>query len=358
MIGSVKLHKYNTPVLAVAGNSGSGKTTLIEKVLPELIAKGLRVAVIKHDVHGLNVDHPGKDSARLFEAGADIFLQGPDECLLRSHDCQSAALATAILRVSPMHDLVIVEGFKQSPLQKVWLLAEGQGPPVERQNIVGVLDRNIDRAGWLLDYIDEWLPTQWMQPKVFGAILIGGKSTRMGQPKHLIEVNGEAWLEYTIEQLKSVVDEVVIVGTGDIPAHISAVRLPDVQDLSGPLSGILAAMRWAPNAGWLVCACDLPQVSSDALRWLLNNRGPGVWGVVPRFVSESVEPLLAYYDWRAGRLFESIAAEGGHAPHLISRHSSVVTPRPPADLASAWTNVNSPDEMSSLIRNTPALEVS
>ncbi len=350
MTEGLELHKYNIPVLAVAGNSGSGKTTLIEKVLPELIGKGLRVVVIKHDVHGLNVDHPGKDSARLFEAGADAFLQGPDECLLRSHDGQSASLCTSILRLAPMYDLVVVEGFKQSPLQKIWLLGDGEEPPVERQNIVSVLDRNIDRAAWLLDYIDEWLPTQWQRTQVFGAILIGGKSTRMGQPKHLIKVNGRVWLEDTIEQLKVVVDEVVIVGAGDIPAHISVVRLPDVPGLSGPLSGILAAMRWAPHASWLMCACDLPQLSSDALRWLLNARAPGHWGVLPRLGNEGVEPLLAYYDWRAGRLCEDIAAKGRCAPHLVAQHEKISTPRPPAELTSAWTNVNSPDDLMSAMR--------
>ncbi len=337
----------NIPVLAVAGNSGSGKTTLIEKLLPELIGRGLRVAVIKHDVHGLNVDHPGKDSDRLFKAGADVFLQGPDEYFLRSHTCRSTSLLTTILRLSAMYDLVIVEGFKQSPLRKLWLLADGEEPPVERQNIIDVLDRNIDRAAWLLDYIDEWLPRQWQQSQVFAAILIGGKSSRMGQPKHLIEINGITWLEHSIDQLKAVVDKIVVVGTGDIPAHISVARLADVPGLSGPLAGILAAMRWAPHASWLICACDLPQLSTNALRWLLNQRAPGLWGVLPRLGNEAIEPLLAYYDWRAGRLFEDIATEGGRAPHLIAQHEKIMTPCPPAELAPAWANINNPEDLNS-----------
>ncbi len=337
--------KNNIPVLAIDGNSGSGKTTLIEKVLPKLIGKGLRVAVIKHDVHGLNVDHPGKDSARIFEAGADVFLQGPDESFLRNHDCQSTSLSATILRLAPMYDLVVVEGFKQSPLHKVWLLNDGEEPPVERHNIAGVLNRNSDRAAWLLDYIDEWLPRKWRQTPVFAAILIGGKSTRMGQAKHLIEDNGKTWLEHSIEQLKSVVDEVVIVGAGDIPEHISVVRLPDVPGLSGPLSGMLAAMRWAPHACWLMSACDLPQLSTDALRWLLNQRAPGIWGVLPRLGNEGAEPLLAYYDWRARHLFEDIAAKGESAPHLIAQHEKITSPSPPTELTSAWLNINSPEEL-------------
>ncbi len=341
MTATVAWTETNVPVLAVAGNSGSGKTTLIEKVLPELIGRRLRVAVIKHDVHGLNVDHPGKDSARLFEAGADVFLQGPDESLIRRHDCQAASLSTTILRLSPMYDLVLVEGFKQSPLRQVWLLGEGEKAPLERPNIVGMLDRNMDRAAWLLDYIDEWLPIKWLQTPVFGAVLIGGKSTRTAQPKHLIEVNGKCLLEHTIDQLKDVVDEVVVVGAGEMPSHLSAARLPDVLDLSGPLSGILAATRWAPHASWLMCGCDLPQLSTDALRWLLNQRTAGVWGVLPYPGKKGVEPLLAYYDWRAGRLFEDIAADGKRAPHLIAQHEKVSTPCPSVALTSAWMNVNS-----------------
>ena len=56
------------PVLGVCGWSGSGKTTLIEAILPAFRAKGLKIAVIKHDVHGLDIDRPGKDSDRLFRA--------------------------------------------------------------------------------------------------------------------------------------------------------------------------------------------------------------------------------------------------------------------------------------------------
>ena len=51
-------------VFGFAGYSGSGKTTLIERVLPGLIAHGLRVSVIKHTHHDVDLDRPGKDSYR------------------------------------------------------------------------------------------------------------------------------------------------------------------------------------------------------------------------------------------------------------------------------------------------------
>ena len=84
-LGESQLMPDKPYILGVCGWSDSGKTALIEAVLLRLCKTGLRIAVVKHDVHGLNIDHPGKDSDRFFQAGADVFLQGPQEEVLRLH---------------------------------------------------------------------------------------------------------------------------------------------------------------------------------------------------------------------------------------------------------------------------------
>jgi molybdopterin-guanine dinucleotide biosynthesis protein A len=58
-----------------------------------------------------------------------------------------------------------------------------------------------------------------------------------------------------------------------------------------------------------------------------------------------LEPLLAYYDGRCRRLFESFAAQANYSPLSISDHVRVVTPAVPADLAHAWQNANTPDAL-------------
>ena len=59
-----------TPIISIVGKSNSGKTTLIENLIPELTKRGYRVATIKHNVHGFDIDHEGKDSWRHKKAGA------------------------------------------------------------------------------------------------------------------------------------------------------------------------------------------------------------------------------------------------------------------------------------------------
>jgi molybdopterin-guanine dinucleotide biosynthesis protein MobB len=127
------------PVLAVCGHSESGKTTLIEAAARRLRRRGLAVAVLKHDVHGLDVDRRGKDSDRLFRSGADVFLHGPRERLARLH---SGGFAGLLGR----YDLVLVEGWKRAPLPKVWLLAPGESEaPRGVGKILAVLPRGAKR---------------------------------------------------------------------------------------------------------------------------------------------------------------------------------------------------------------------
>ncbi|NIA21818.1 MAG: NTP transferase domain-containing protein, partial [Anaerolineaceae bacterium] len=66
-------------------------------------------------------------------------------------------------------------------------------------------------------------------PPVFGAVLIGGRSTRMGRPKHLIRCDGTTWLERTVRLLEQVTAQVVILGAGQVPPGLAqTVRLADV----------------------------------------------------------------------------------------------------------------------------------
>lgn len=330
------------PVLGICGYSGSGKTTLIEAALPVLLARGLRVTVIKHDAHGLDIDRRGKDSDRFFRAGADVLLAGPGESALRTHCDGPGDLAAAVDAAIDHCDLVLVEGHKDTPVEKLWLSGpEGDAPPPHVQGVRAVLGRNSDRPAALLELLDAWLPARWLATPVRACILIGGRSSRMGSPKHLLVRQGRTWLARTAELLALLVEQVVLAGRGDVPEDCQNLpRLADIPDSAGPMAGVLAAMRWSPRSSWLVAACDHPALSRNAVEWLLSTRRPGVWGTVPLTGEERPEPLLAHYDYRARPVFEALACEGVSVMRRVLDEPKVAAVAVPDHLTYAWCNVN------------------
>ena len=122
------------PVLGIAAWSGTGKTTLLERLLPRLGERGLRVAVIKHAHHAFDVDQPGKDSHRLRQAGASPMLvasRARVALMMETPGREEADLAALIEMVRPQRpDLVLVEGFKAWPLPKLELHRPEVGKPL------------------------------------------------------------------------------------------------------------------------------------------------------------------------------------------------------------------------------------
>jgi len=334
---------------AVCGWSGSGKTTLLEAVIPELVRRGLAVAVVKHDAHGVSLDTPGKDSDRLFRAGADICLRGPDEVAWRLRPASTTTLDTVVDALLRDHDLVLVEGHKQTPLPKVWLAhPDDPAVPPEVTEVVEVLAWGAGREAPLLARIERWLDAAWAARPLLGGLLIGGASRRMGRPKQLLTYGGRSLAEIAAAALAPHVEEVLLLGSGEVaPPLADHRRLPDPPGVVGPLAGLVAAHRWAPEAAWLVAACDLPLVTPEAAAWLVAQRRPGRWAVVPSH-GVGVEPLLALYEPQALTWLAGEAAAGRLAVRAIAQHSKAATPTPPEPLAAAWTNINTPEALAAL----------
>ena len=109
-----------TKAVSFVAKSGTGKTTLLEKVIAELKLRGYRVGVIKHDAHRFDIDHPGKDSHRLTQAGADTMLvSSPEKLALVKQHAESPPIEELIATYFGDVDLVLTEGFKKSGLPKI-----------------------------------------------------------------------------------------------------------------------------------------------------------------------------------------------------------------------------------------------
>ncbi|MDQ7007077.1 MAG: molybdopterin-guanine dinucleotide biosynthesis protein B [Acidobacteriota bacterium] len=340
------------PVLAICGWSGSGKTTLLEATIPRLRRRGLAVALVKHDSHKFRVDHPGKDSDRLFRAGADVLLGSPEELFARTHGERRRPLPVLLADLLLDHDLVLVEGHKSTPLPKVWLEGSGAPRPGGLEQVLATLAWDSDRPAQLIELLDDFLPRAWNRPPLYGGILVGGRSRRMGQDKAGLEYRGERFVDRVAAALAPHVEQTFLLGAGRSGAgHFPS--LPDPPGIEGPLAGLLAAVRWAPGAAWLIAACDLPLVHSEAAGWLLHQRRPGTWGVLPRLdpaVPEKVEPLFALYEPQTAGLLAALAATGPLAPRRLATHPKIAAPTPPEPLRDAWRNVNTPGDLDALPR--------
>lgn len=109
-------------VVGFAGFSGSGKTTLVERLIPTLKRQGLRVSVVKHAHHKFDIDHPGKDTFRHREAGAFEVVVASDTRLALMREFEVPRRPTVHQLLAELYDgvdWVLVEGFKDSDLQKI-----------------------------------------------------------------------------------------------------------------------------------------------------------------------------------------------------------------------------------------------
>lgn len=121
-------------VISFIGRSGVGKTTLIENIIPELKAKGHRVAVIKHTPHGFDMDTKGKDSWRFSQAGADIVaVSSLDRLCIIQQTLEEISLEQIISTLESQVDLILVEGYKHSQFPKIEVVR----PPISSNILFG-----------------------------------------------------------------------------------------------------------------------------------------------------------------------------------------------------------------------------
>lgn len=166
------------PLLAMAAWSGTGKTTLLKQLIPLLSASGVRVGLIKHTHHDMDVDKPGKDSYELRKAGAHqtiaasskrwaLMTETPNE-----HEPDLNYLASRM--DSSTLDLILVEGFKREPVPKIRLFRSEAGYSADKLEIddntiavatdiklpLSIRQLDLNSPEEIRDFILEWLSSQ------------------------------------------------------------------------------------------------------------------------------------------------------------------------------------------------------
>ena len=186
-----------------------------------------------------------------------------------------------------------------------------------------------------------------MHDPVWGLVLAGGESRRMGRDKALLERNGRTQLSRSISLLERHVDRTFVSARPDQANEPERRRYQQVIDRYsgiGPVAGVLSALEQQQDVSWLVLACDLPNVDDDTISFLLENRSPEQPFTAFKSSYDNLpEPLCAIYRPQARAIVETFVRDGIICPRKILIRSDTHLLQQPDP--SALDNLNTPDDL-------------
>ncbi len=186
-----------------------------------------------------------------------------------------------------------------------------------------------------------------MAETLYGLVLAGGESRRMGSDKALLQRNGRSQLEYVAELLGKVTQGVFVSVRKEQQHEPERQRYAQIVDRFegiGPVAGILSAMAEHPEADWLVVACDLPNVDEATLSYLLDERADTQPFTAYRSSYDGLpEPLCALYRAGSDRVIREFVEDGVICPRkILIRSDTTLLDQPDPG---ALDNVNTPDDL-------------
>jgi molybdopterin-guanine dinucleotide biosynthesis protein B len=147
------------PIISIVGKSDSGKTTLIEKLIPELTRRGYRIATVKHDVHGFEVDREGKDSWRHKQAGAHtVVISSPEKVALIRDVENDLTLEEIREKLIQDVDLILSEGYKKDVQPKIEIFRKEKHKQLlctKDDNLVAIVSNKKFKVGVSCFFLDD-----------------------------------------------------------------------------------------------------------------------------------------------------------------------------------------------------------
>lgn len=188
-------------------------------------------------------------------------------------------------------------------------------------------------------------------PELKGLVLAGGRSSRMGKDKGMIEWHGKPQREYLVDLLESAGLDTYISCRPDQVTELNGYQLiPDRIPDQGPLGAIYSAFETYPDAAWLVVACDMPFVNMSTIEFLIQHRKPEYSGTAfcaPAFEEKTPDPLMAIWEPDIRQLVTQRLKEGQRCARktLALAGVQLLDPLEPSDMI----NVNTPQDLETLM---------
>jgi molybdopterin-guanine dinucleotide biosynthesis protein B len=179
------------PIVSIVGKSDSGKTTLIEKLIPELTRRGYRIATVKHDLHGFEVDREGKDSWRHKQAGAHtVVISSPEKVALIRNVENDLTLEEIREKLIQDVDLILSEGYKKDVQPKIEIFRKEKHKQLlctKDDNLVAIVSNKKFKVGVSCFFLDDingvadFIEKKYLQSEREGEVLlkVDGKKISM-----------------------------------------------------------------------------------------------------------------------------------------------------------------------------------
>lgn len=306
-----------SPAVAIVGRHNSGKTTLVEKLIAQIVSRGLDVGSIKHHSHkDFEIDHPGKDSYRHRAAGASETVIASPTKIARVRTLEQELECADIVESMTGHDIIIVEGYRKSGLPTIEIMraanaadaavadaffdAASAGRSLEEDNvqtardvphefaddiahkmpsastvavvtdipkaieaaqIYGIPTFDLDAISDISDYLVE----HYARHRISVVIQAGGESRRMGRSKATVPFCGRPLICNLIDRVSPVADELIITTNEsenlaflhEVYPDLDIKLVPDRYDFRGALPGLCTALDAATCPYVAVVACDM-----------------------------------------------------------------------------------------------------
>lgn len=191
---------------------------------------------------------------------------------------------------------------------------------------------------------------------LYGLVLAGGQSRRMGRDKALLQHDGRTQLQVAVELLATVSDKQFVSTRPeqcDDPERSRFEQIVDRYEDVGPIAGILSAMDAYPDSDWLVVACDLPNLDYETLSHLKSQGDASKPFSAYRSSHDDLpEPLCAIYRQGSDAILRAFVDDGIVCPRkMLIRSDTQLLQQPNPQ---ALDNVNTPDDLASSVLGASA----
>jgi molybdopterin-guanine dinucleotide biosynthesis protein MobB len=350
--------------ISFCGYSNSGKTTLITKLI-EKLSGDYSIGYLKHDAHHFDMDREGKDTFKAKQAGAKcVHINSSNgSATLRSDSYAEFDLRDNFLDC----DFALIEGYKNEKANKILVLGNHETREKTLKeyregkfsNVLAIVGRGDCLSDLEIPYFDADdidliskfilgnFKNELEKRPLYGLVLSGGRSTRMGQDKGSLNYHGVSQTEHLYNLLKEQCDEVYVSCRSEqaTESHIKGLNTIEDQLINmGPIGGILSAMLKYREARFMVMACDLPFVDSTTIAQLSREADP--FKVATSFINPEklwAEPLCTIYEPKAFLKLFKVLGLGKKCPRKVLLNSNIKTIHPENKLA--LDNANTPMDL-------------